>query len=329
MKTEGEKDRLAAVDVAKLAAVAAVVWIHATVAEASQMTLAWCRFAVPFFACAAVFFVLRKASASQLSFAQYSTQRAQRIYVPFLIWGLVYLFARGVSRAVTGSGSPIDLSPALLLNGPAHHLWFLPFICFVSIAAYALALKFGPPQPNHARWWAASAFALGTAFAFIRCPVVLDTRGAPSSYFIDHSWEAMPSVFLGAAIFWALRSGEPSARLRWSLLTMAFAAVALDFAFDTHLLVVPQLAGSALFLFAVTQPARAWMQTLRPWAEVAFVIYLIHVLFIEVLQTIAERFGGVTSLAADLSVWALALVASGMTAQMLLRVRRLRWVVPG
>src|SRR5688572_30670019 len=116
--------RAAAVDVAKIAAAAAVVWIHVTACEQSREFLPLCRFAVPFFSAAAVYFVLQKAlSDKTLSFSCYTVQRVRRLYLPFLIWGMFYLVERLAKQLITGSGSPIIWSPALLLNGTTQHLW--------------------------------------------------------------------------------------------------------------------------------------------------------------------------------------------------------------
>src|SRR5436190_1536777 len=118
--------RCMAIDAIKLIAAAAVVWIHASDCEESLLYLPLCRFAVPFFTCAAVYFVLQKAIApSADSFGRYCLQRTQRLYIPFLLWAAFYLALRIVKHRAVGDGSPITFSPAMLLNGTAHHLWFL------------------------------------------------------------------------------------------------------------------------------------------------------------------------------------------------------------
>ena len=83
-----------------------------------------------------------------------------------------------------------------------------------------------------------------------------------------------------------------------------------------------------MLFFAVTETNRKWMSPFWPWAQLAFLIYLVHVIFVEILQTTATRFGGVQSLAADFSVWALALVVSAITAHAMLRIRALSWISP-
>jgi surface polysaccharide O-acyltransferase-like enzyme len=320
--------RSAAVDVAKLVAAAAVVWIHVTACDESRAFLPLCRFAVPFFTCAAVYFVLHKASLGRdSSFLDYSARRARRLYVPFLVWSFLYLAIRLVKQELTGAGSPIVWTPALLLNGTAHHLWFLPFICVVTIAAFGLSQRFGLPRTENRKRWALMFALIGTAFALAPCPANIAPMEHPLGYFIDHAWNALPSAFLGAALFCLMSVLRIDELLRRVVLCLGLLCVGLELMHRDYTL-TPHLAAASFLFFASTQPERKWMNALQPWAEVAFVIYLVHVLFVEGLQMVSERFGGVTSLPADLSVWALSLVASAIAAKILLRVRVLAWASP-
>jgi surface polysaccharide O-acyltransferase-like enzyme len=90
----------------------------------------------------------------------------------------------------------------------------------------------------------------------------------------------------------------------------------------------PNMAGAALLFFTGTQPNRKWMGALWPWAQLAFLIYLVHVLFVEALQSVAIRFGTVRSLPVDLSVWGLSLIISAFAARALLRFESLKWAFP-
>lgn len=326
-KADATKVRFEAVDLAKLAATAAVVWIHVTNCDESREFLPLCRFAVPFFTCAAVYFVLHKVSSESASFGTYCLQRARRLYLPFMLWSGVYLAARYLKHAIAGAGSPIVLSPAMLLNGTTHHLWFLPFICLVSIATFGLAKTFGAPRETYRHGWALGFLFIGTVLALIPCPVMLQRDEFPLSYFIDHAWDILPAAFFGAALFWLLRSATPGAALRAAVLALGLIFLGWEFFDDGHP-IRPHVAGASILFFTTTQANRKWMSTFWPWAKLAFVIYLIHVLFVEVLQTAAARFDGVQSLSADLSVWALSLVVSAITANAILRLRALKWVFP-
>lgn len=319
--------RFAAVDLAKLAAAAAVVWIHVTNCEESRALLPLCRFAVPFFTCAAVYFVLQKIACNEVPFAAYCIQRAQRLYLPFVVWSLVYLAARELKHKVLGFGAPIDFSPALLLNGTAHHLWFLPFICLVSIVAYGLARALPPPRPERRTTWAAGFLLGGVALAFVRCPVPFRSTEHPFSYFIDHAWEALPAAFFGAGLFWLLATRRPGRVVRWAVLAVGLAVILSEFIYRGRT-ITANVAGACLLFFTATQPNRTWMNAVSPWAQLAFVIYLVHVLFVEALQSIAIRFGTIRSLPTDLSVWALSLIVSAIAARSFVRFSSLRWAAP-
>ncbi len=319
--------RFEAVDLAKLIAAAAVVWIHVTNCDDSRAFLPLCRFAVPFFTCVAVYFVLHKVYAHQVPFGTYCLERARRLYVPFMLWSGVYLGARLLKHAVVGFGQPVVFSPAVFLNGTAHHLWFLPFICLVSIITYGLARSFPQPSAPHRRWWVLGCFIAGIAWALTPCPIVLHSAEFPLSYFIDHAWEAVPAAFFGAALFWLLSDFRPETSQRWTVLGIGAAIVVAEFFSDGHP-ILPNLAGASLLFFTTTQPNRNWTTALWPWAQLAFLIYLVHVLFVEALQTVVMRFDGTRSLSADLSVWALALLVSALAARGLLRFEKLKWAFP-
>ena len=319
--------RFAAVDLARLAAAAAVVWIHVTNCDDSRALLPLCRFAVPFFTCAAVYFVLQKVYAGRIPFGAYCLQRARRLYLPFMLWSGVYLAARSIKHSVLGFGSPIIVSPAVLLNGTAHHLWFLPFVCLVSIVAYGFARIFPRPRAENRIRRATLLIVAGTVLALIPCPVPLRSQEFPLSYFIDHAWETAPAAFFGAALFWLLDQKRPEESLRWTVLGLGVLLIIAEFFTNGHP-ISPNVAGASLLFFTATQPNRQWMSRFWPWAQLAFLIYLVHVLFVEALQSVAIRFGTVRSLPADLSVWALSLIISALAARILLRFEALKWVFP-
>jgi surface polysaccharide O-acyltransferase-like enzyme len=321
------KARFEAVDLAKLAAAAAVVWIHVTNCDESRALLPLCRFAVPFFTCAAVFFVLHNVSSKPTAFGAYCLQRGRRLYLPFILWSFIYLAARYGKQAVAGSSSPIVFSPAMLLNGTTHHLWFLPFICLVSIATFAFAKTFGLPRETRRHWWALACLLIGTALALTPCPVMLQPTEVPMSYFIDHAWDILPAAFFGAALFWLLNDMKRAPWLRGAVLFVGLLFLAWELFDDGHP-IRPHLAGATILFFTITEPNRKWMTAFWPWAQLAFLIYLVHVLFVEILQTTATRFGGVQSLAADLSVWALSLAVSALAAKAVLRCRAAAWLSP-
>lgn len=319
--------RFGAVDLAKLVAAAAVVWIHVVNSAGAEELLPLCRFAVPFFTCAAVYFLLRKISSEEIPLRSYCLERGRRLYLPFLWWSGIYFAARVVKHATTGHGSHIVLSPALFLNGTAHHLWFLPFICLVSVLTFLLVRCLGTPSHGRECWWAVTCLSIGTFLAFVPCPILLETTRFPLSYFIDHAWDMLPAAFFGAALFWIFRFFKPGAASRIVVLLLGLACVLWEFVRGVSQ-IAPHVTGASLLFFTCTQENRSWMKSVVPWAQLAFLIYLVHVLYVEALQVMASRYGTVRSLSADLSVWALSLVVSAITAKMMLRSRHFSWAFP-
>lgn len=326
MNAQNGTTRSVAVDIARFVAAAAVVWIHIPTTDQTEDSLALFRFAVPFFTAALVFFTVRTAdSANKTPFGAYALQRVQRLYIPFLLWSTFYLAIRAAKLATLHSGSPIVYSPAMLLTGTTHHLWFLPFAAIVSMAAYGAAVLMRPLQSASRHIAAIAAVLFAAMFAFAPIPDAT-TNGSPVAYFLDHAWRALPSGFLGAAVYWLTRQGRPADSVRWGILAAGILVNIGEFVgFENSL--GPHAAGAALLYFTCTQPNSMPALTRWNWAEIAFLVYLIHVLFIEALQTLAARIGGGPSLAGDVSIWALALALSVITAQYTLQFRafRKRW----
>ncbi len=314
--------RSIAVDVARLVAAAAVVWIHVTSCEESRASLPLCRFAVPFFTAAVVYFILARAARPQCpALLTYCAQRVQRLYLPFLLWSAFYLALRLSKHAAVHEGSAIVFSPAMLLTGSTHHLWFLPFAAIISVGMFAIARAVRPWGETRRAILAGSSVIIALVLAFGPIPSAT-TNGTPVAYFLDHAWRALPSVFLGAAVYWLTRRGAPQG-FRYAVLAIGvmFALAELT---PLESPIGPHLAGASLLYFTSTQPNRAWMTTGWNWAEIAFLVYLSHVAFIEVLKTVANRFGDGPSVVSDLTVWALSFALSVIVAHYTLELRAFR-----
>ena len=132
-------ERNLGLDTARVGAALGTVWIHSV--QSSEMA-PWGevgRFAVPFFSVTAAILLVEALHANpDRSFVSYVSRRAKRLYVPFALWTVVYLAARSLKHAVFHSGEPIVFYPSILLNGSAHHLWFLPALTLWTIACFPL-----------------------------------------------------------------------------------------------------------------------------------------------------------------------------------------------
>src|SRR5437867_4519698 len=107
-----------------------VIWVHTVIdspelARAASLT----RFGTPFFVLAAIFFLLTGLSTkTSAGWASYSLQRFRRLYIPFLVWSLIYLLLRIGKRTLITHEGLVRLDSSRLLLGTAWHLWFLPFM---------------------------------------------------------------------------------------------------------------------------------------------------------------------------------------------------------
>src|SRR5882762_389721 len=108
----------------------AVIWVH-TIIDSPDLakTAAFARYGTAFFVITAVFFLLHGISSKpDEGFAVYAAQRFRRLYLPFLVWSLIYLLLRTMNRAFVVQKEPVHLNVSRLFMGTARHLWFLPFI---------------------------------------------------------------------------------------------------------------------------------------------------------------------------------------------------------
>src|SRR5215471_2376240 len=134
------RTRLAWFDAARLVAAYSIVWIHTPrSAELAPWTVLG-RFAVPFFAAAAVFFVIDGVHRQpQRGFVKYAIGRFQRIYVPFLAWSAIYLAFKVAKGALLPDQSNDFPGLSALWRGTFLHLWFMPFILVTSLVTFAVA----------------------------------------------------------------------------------------------------------------------------------------------------------------------------------------------
>ena len=95
------RQRLELFDFARLVAIYSIVWLHTL---RSPQLVSWTvlgRFAVPFFAAGAAFFVLEGLRRQpQRSIGEYAWGRVRRIYLPFLAWSGIYLVFKIVKSAL-------------------------------------------------------------------------------------------------------------------------------------------------------------------------------------------------------------------------------------
>ena len=303
--------RLAGIDAARFVSAVAVLWIHTAESVTGQSWIPICRVAVPFFTVSMVSLTLSHylRHTSGDSWTQYAMRRFNRLYVPFLLWSLVYLGLRFLKHQIVTSGSqPIVLSPATLLTGTAHHLWFLPFAFFVTLMVYPARRIYSHSPVRQLRMWGTLFFLVGLIFSAVPCPVVVEAVEHPVTYFIGMSWAAMPAVFYGGAAA-ALLPSLPGSATVW-VGGVGFVLVGVLLPFEGMFANLQCLGG--LFLWIVAQSRLSFVNPILVTAAgaVSFSLYLTHVAVVECLQVIAKKMNLVASIQTDLAVGSAALAVS-------------------
>lgn len=278
-----------------------VIWVH-TVIDSPELarSAALTRFGTPFFCIAAIFFLLtglsRKASAG---WGTYAIQRFKRLYIPFLVWSVIFLVLRTGKRALLTNDGPVRLDVTRLFMGTARHLWFLPFILAACIACYPLRALL-----PRLRWGrivlAAGFFALGTVIARIRCPDIPSIQFYVGRWYLN-AWMFLPGVCWGvalAALYPILPrslNAKPTIAIIGLILlisTTAWLWFSSEVPFvDTRS--VPSLprnlAGLGLLLIALYPLNSPALAPLAAFGRSTYGVYLVHLLFVDPLQLLARH----------------------------------------
>lgn len=247
--------------------------------------------------------------ASEEGWAAYAVRRFSRLYVPFLLWSLIYLGLRLLKHLVIkGASSPILLGPATLLTGTAHHLWFLPFAFLVTLFIYPARRVCARSTVGWQRVWGAVLFSAGLALSFMPCPVAVDATAHPWTYFTGMSWSALPAVFYGGAAVALLPAFSGAVTVWAGGAGLAMVGVLLQF----EIMQAPLhcLGGLLLWIVAHNRFSFPNPALLATAGAMSFSLYLVHVAVVECLQVISKKMGAAVSIQTDLAVGLTALALS-------------------
>ena len=205
-----KSDYCANLDVLRIVAVAAVVWIHAAQTSFFKAGVVWCRFAVPAFAATSIWLLLRRHGTDAAEdLKNYAVKRALKIYLLFLAWNCLFAGARAFEHAILKNGDAIRWNfETFLLAGFSEQLWFLPFLSVATLLTASVMVLAGR-QGLH-KWPVMLCLpAAGVLWALCPPPPVnLDTH--PSTYWLFLSWQSFPSVMMTFGVF-GLCQKEPVA----------------------------------------------------------------------------------------------------------------------
>ena len=312
-------------DVMRLIAAYAIVWLHSPQSPDFARATAIGRFAVPFFTAAAVFLTW-EGLARQLrrSAGQYFRSRFQRIYVPFMAWSAIYL-AFKAAKSLLLPNQPNDFPGVdVLWLGSFYHLWFMPFILVATLAVFFLGrVVIGRGGRELASL--AACLVLGWVIAWLPAD-----RESLSVSFWQLAADALPAALWGIALAIAWQRGAADWLRRPGVGCVALAVTLLCMAVDAWLLrnrLAENLAGVAVLIFALADWRLPQLDRLARLGGLAYGIYLSHLLFIKTLQAALAKLAISETLAVVVGVFAVAAAASTLLAWWLSRSRWTRWLV--
>jgi surface polysaccharide O-acyltransferase-like enzyme len=303
-------------DAARFFAAAGVVWVH-TVASQPFLSLgALGTFGVPFYICVALFVMRRALDRDRsLSLHQYYWQRFSRLYLPFLAWTAIYFAAIALKHRVLGVNTRLFLELPTLLTGPVYQLWFLPYLCIITVPA-AIAYRVTIAFPRYAPAVALGSAAIGTVWAFWPRPDWLN-------YLPDHelfcllAWKATPSAFCGFAMAHFVSRMPRNPQTMSGLAAIGFfltwATIGNQIIYGYNRL-DRTLSGIGWFLMAFAPFSGRIFKWFGTLGKHSYGIYLGHVLFVEGLQTIADLAHLPNTPILDIAVFVLAMVGSTLLA---------------
>lgn len=321
-------DRIWTLDAARLVASIGIVWCHSVPVGAPAGMYGV--YGTPFFTLVAVFFLLRGTrNHPDRGFLGYAASRATRLYLPFLAWSAAYFLVRNLKSVLFGE-ELLALRPDHFLRGTSMQLWFLPFVFLACVAVFPLArwLTRRPPNRPAALACAVACAAGAVAFALFPKPPFLDW--GRNWYFVERSWEVVPAVGLGVALFIAVARASPKLTCPvWlGLLGLVLSVGCLvSFHFLGFSLLGKNLAGLGLMLFALCPLPGAFIKRLASAAPYSIGIYLIHPLFTVAAMELYTRAAGPLTLPASAAICLFGFAAAGLTAAGLYRGKYTRWLV--
>jgi surface polysaccharide O-acyltransferase-like enzyme len=311
-------------DVCRLLAAYAIVWLHTPRPNGWADLGLLGRFAVPFFTAAATFFAWQAGSRpGERTAGSYARSRLTRIYVPFLAWSGIYLAFKG-GKALLLPGEPNDFPGVdLLWLGSFYHLWFMPFVLLVTLSAFCLARACAR---GRARELAAIVVAL---IAGVQLSLLPADRSAPGVGFGQLALDALPSACWAVALAITYsHGGRMWLGSRRVGIACLLAAVALTMLLCTlgRNSAVENLSGTALLVFTLGDWTSPTLQRIARLGPLAYGIYLSHLLFIKTLEAVQAKLHAPVSLATALAIFVLAAAGSTLLAWLLSRWRATRWL---
>jgi len=325
---------LPALALIRFLAVAAVIWTHAAgpikwmgtgfdFADAG-------RFGSAFFTQCSVFLVMLKAfSRADLTWLQNARGRFFRVYVPFLLWSIIYAVQLDLKALFLHEGERFEFDRSFFWNGSIYHLWFLPFILIVGIVLFGFA-RWLMRAPKLAIPMAVLLVFAGCLAGAIYFPIEPDTFDR--DYMLRLSWNRIPSVCWAAAfaIFFQF-GGRELLRTRGMLMLGIGVFAGSLFMLGTHpwLHVFENLSGVGGMLIGLSILNAAQISWASALGKLTYGMYLCHLLFLGLFRTLWHKgMGATNNYTFAVVATFLTVCASAVASAYLARTRQLKVLVP-
>jgi peptidoglycan/LPS O-acetylase OafA/YrhL len=318
-------------DVSRFAAAIGIVWIHVAGDDRLAWTKEFGRFAVPFFACSAVYLALTAFRRHpEMPVGQYAVLRFKRIYLPFLVWSVFYWAVRSLSSFYvehTGFFKPSVID--FFWNGVAIQLWFLPFILLATIASFLFVKSIRQVPALHVPCMFVFAVA-AVSLAIMPAPEFIRHGG----YTVGLGYEILPCccAVMAFGLGENCLAGKEKSEGKVSLVKLVMGIVLVAFWLGTALVyrrsvALENVAGFGLMLISLSWGMGATVAWIVALGSTSFGIYLIHPLFVEGMQHILPKIGfRGHSCALEISIFLTSFVASFVTVAILRRYALTKWL---
>jgi surface polysaccharide O-acyltransferase-like enzyme len=315
----------------RIVAAIAVVWIHVPESESLKGLAIACRFAVPAFTAVSVFLMALSVSGkSTTNVIRYESNRAWGIYRLFLIWNTIYLIARVAKHLLISGGDAIRLGfSTIFVAGLAEHLWYLPFIALLGLVMALplrgfIQLKFVP-----AAAWSIGLLMAGVAASYLSVSIRVDIEHHPLSYFASLALGTLPAALFAFPVAWVWNQYAAMRRnYRASAVAIVLAALCLAVSLKSSQANLWHNVSGILFLVAALFCSDAkFGDQIRLLGTLALPVYLIHVLLVEGIQAVGHRWHFRSSAVFDVTVFSLAVGGSFLIARLVAGIPRLAWLV--
>jgi len=322
-----------AIDAIRLLAAGGIVFVHATESPFFDKWGNLFRFGVPFFLFASFYYQsqsLRRNADRPVG--RFIMGRFYRLYLPFLAWSLIYLFARDVERVFLNHLGLVRLRPAMLYTGTEYHLWFLPFLLGWTIVL-AVIYRGLIQQDSRLRWLViAAAIVAGCWLARLPAPTLPDasvmTYDDPACTYVN--WLLALPAALGALAFSCYMVMGPTmysvpAAMGWGGMVLV-AVCSLHQALRGIELGPRALTGLGSMLVALVPWKTSAISAMARIGRKGYGIYLCHVFPVEIIHIIFHKLHLASSPWLDVGNFALSFLGAWGIVVLLEKSPKLSWL---